>query len=163
MTLSEYNEWAKTKRRKGTPDADWRNAALGFAGEFGEICDLIKKHEFHGHELDKEKLKLELGDLLFYFIWLWDLSPFAFGESIVYEVDFFDCVSEMSNVFFITGDVPFYRDFQATLSVIEDFAALHFDKPYEDALQQIMQANMDKLNTRYPNGFSEAASQNRLA
>jgi NTP pyrophosphatase (non-canonical NTP hydrolase) len=42
------------------------NAALGLAGESGEINDLIKKWIFHGHTLDTEKLKMELGDLLWY-------------------------------------------------------------------------------------------------
>lgn len=40
--------------------------ALGLAGESGEVCDLVKKHLGHGHPLDKEKMKKELGDVLWY-------------------------------------------------------------------------------------------------
>ena len=40
--------------------------ALGIAGEAGEVVDLIKKHLFHGHPIDDEKLCGELGDLLWY-------------------------------------------------------------------------------------------------
>lgn len=40
--------------------------ALGVAGEAGEVADLVKKHIGHGHPLDVEKLKLELGDVLWY-------------------------------------------------------------------------------------------------
>lgn len=40
--------------------------ALGVAGEAGEVADLIKKHVGHGHDLNLEKLKLELGDVLWY-------------------------------------------------------------------------------------------------
>lgn len=40
--------------------------ALGIAGEAGEIVDIIKKIVYHGHELDKEELIKELGDLEWY-------------------------------------------------------------------------------------------------
>jgi NTP pyrophosphatase (non-canonical NTP hydrolase) len=46
------------------------NAALGIAGESGEIVDLIKKFEFHGHPFDLSKLQNEIGDVLFYLNWL---------------------------------------------------------------------------------------------
>lgn len=42
------------------------NFSLGLAGEAGEVADLIKKHVYHGHPLDKEKLIKELGDCLWY-------------------------------------------------------------------------------------------------
>ena len=42
------------------------NGVLGLAGETGECCDIVKKHKFQGHEFDKEHLKDELGDVLWY-------------------------------------------------------------------------------------------------
>jgi len=39
---------------------------LGVAGEAGEVADYIKKVLLHGHELDKDKLVGELGDVLWY-------------------------------------------------------------------------------------------------
>jgi NTP pyrophosphatase (non-canonical NTP hydrolase) len=38
--------------------------ALGLAGEAGEVADLIKKFEGHGHPVNLERLAEELGDLL---------------------------------------------------------------------------------------------------
>jgi NTP pyrophosphatase (non-canonical NTP hydrolase) len=40
--------------------------ALGIAGEAGEVADYVKKVVGHGHSLDKEVLKEELGDVLWY-------------------------------------------------------------------------------------------------
>ncbi|HUQ47619.1 MAG TPA: nucleoside triphosphate pyrophosphohydrolase family protein [Gemmatimonadaceae bacterium] len=44
-------------------------AALGLAGESGEIADHVKKVMFHGHPLDdatKDKIAKEIGDILWY-------------------------------------------------------------------------------------------------
>ena len=41
-------------------------AALGLGGESGEVLDHIKKYYGHGHELDIDYLKKELGDILWY-------------------------------------------------------------------------------------------------
>lgn len=43
-----------------------RNAVYGLNGEAGEIIDLLKKHEFQGHELSYDMLAEELGDVLWY-------------------------------------------------------------------------------------------------
>lgn len=42
------------------------NGALGLCGESGELADIIKKHLFQGHNLDKVKAGKELGDILWY-------------------------------------------------------------------------------------------------
>ena len=40
--------------------------AMGMCGESGEFMDIVKKYFFHGHPLDQEHLKLELGDIMWY-------------------------------------------------------------------------------------------------
>ncbi|MFA6911098.1 MAG: nucleoside triphosphate pyrophosphohydrolase family protein [Candidatus Cloacimonadaceae bacterium] len=42
------------------------NYVFGLVGEVGETVDLLKKFFYHGHEIDKQKLKGELGDILWY-------------------------------------------------------------------------------------------------
>jgi NTP pyrophosphatase (non-canonical NTP hydrolase) len=42
------------------------NGLLGLSGESGELLDLLKKHLFHDHPLDREKARRELGDVLWY-------------------------------------------------------------------------------------------------
>ena len=51
----------------------WSNAGLGLAGEAGETADAIKKMLFHTAKPDKyevwrHNLKLELADVLFYWL-----------------------------------------------------------------------------------------------
>ena len=42
------------------------NGVMGLCGESGECIDLVKKHLFQGHGLDREKLAKELGDVAWY-------------------------------------------------------------------------------------------------
>lgn len=57
---------ARTVNPAQTLGANRANFALGLAGEAGETAELIKKHLYHGAPLDKEKLRKELGDVLWY-------------------------------------------------------------------------------------------------
>lgn len=41
--------------------------ALGLAGEAGEVVDLVKKFLYQGHEIDRARMRDELGDVLWYF------------------------------------------------------------------------------------------------
>ena len=81
------------------------NYVFGLVGEVGEVVDLLKKFFFHGHEVDSNRLKSELGDILWY-------------------------VSAVASLFNIN-------------------------------LQEIAQGNVEKLEKRYPNGFSSEASIKR--
>ena len=42
------------------------NAVMGLCAESGEATDLVKKHLFQGHELKREELVKELGDVAWY-------------------------------------------------------------------------------------------------
>ena len=42
------------------------HAAIGIAGEAGELLDTVRKHVFDGQPLDRENVIEELGDLCFY-------------------------------------------------------------------------------------------------
>ena len=67
MTGMEYQMAAM--RTAGYYERDYdklRNAAYGLNGEAGEVIDLLKKHEFQGHDLDRDKVFEELGDVLWY-------------------------------------------------------------------------------------------------
>lgn len=64
-----FNEYQRQARELISPDGQKDmilNGVLGLAGESGECCDIVKKARFQGHELDKEHLKEEIGDVLWY-------------------------------------------------------------------------------------------------
>lgn len=67
MNISEYQRKAmRTKSKYISGKEQILNASLGLAGEVGECVDHIKKVVFHGHELDKDYIKKELGDITWY-------------------------------------------------------------------------------------------------
>ncbi len=67
MTVNEYQELAM---RTLNPKLDKKdvliNGVMGLCGESGEVIDLVKKHLAQGHELDREKMIDELGDVAWY-------------------------------------------------------------------------------------------------
>ena len=54
--------------------------ALGLGGEAGEVQELVKKHLYHGKDLDREKMLLELGDVLWYIMFSADAIGFTLED-----------------------------------------------------------------------------------
>ena len=107
MEINEYQKLAMTTLNPELTKRDVLiNSVMGLCGESGEAIDIVKKWMAHGHELDREHLKKELGDIA------WSLAE----------------------------------------------AATALDLP----LEEILQANIDKLKNRYPQGFETERSQTRL-
>ena len=67
MKINEYQELAM---RTLNPKLDKKdvliNGVMGLCGESGEAIDIVKKHLAQGHELDREHLIKELGDIAWY-------------------------------------------------------------------------------------------------
>lgn len=107
MNVNEYQTRAMTTLN---PELSKRevliNSVMGLCGESGEAIDIVKKWMAHGHELDKDHLAKELGDIAWY--------------------------------------------------LAETATALDMD------LEEILQANIEKLKKRYPEGFSCEHSRTRL-
>lgn len=82
--MSDLNHYQAEALRTAGIDAPtpqgWAMAAMGLAGEAGEAVDLIKKHLFHGHPLDRDKLTKELGDVLWYAAVLAHMNGVAFAD-----------------------------------------------------------------------------------
>ena len=67
MTINEYQKLAMMTLN---PQLDRKdvliNGVMGLCGESGEAIDIVKKWLAQGHELDREKLAKELGDIAWY-------------------------------------------------------------------------------------------------
>lgn len=67
MTINEYQQLAMKTLNPTLSEKDVLiNGVMGLCGESGEAIDIVKKWLAQGHELDREKLKKELGDICWY-------------------------------------------------------------------------------------------------
>ena len=66
MTINEYQRLAQRTASTGVPSSKIENGILGLCGETGEIADVYKKYLYQGHELDREHMAEELGDVCWY-------------------------------------------------------------------------------------------------
>lgn len=105
MKFNEYQNLAERTVNNLNERDRFLNYGMGLAGESGEVIDYLKKVMFHGHKLEQEVLKKELGDVLWY---------------------------------------------MATLATTANID-----------LEEIAKANIEKLKSRYPEGFSSDKSINR--
>ena len=105
----KVNEYQKLAMRTLNPKLDKKdvliNSVMGLCGESGEAIDIVKKWLAQGHELDKEHLAKELGDIAWY--------------------------------------------------LAEAATALDL------SLEEILKANIEKLERRYPEGFDVSKSVER--
>jgi len=106
VTINEYQRNAMMTLNPELSKKDVLiNGVMGLCGESGEAIDIVKKWLAQGHDLDREGLAKELGDIA------WYLAETAYALEI--------------------------------------------------PLEEILQANLEKLQKRYPEGFSSERSINR--
>ena len=67
MTVNEYQKLAMTTLNPALDKKDVLiNGVMGLCGESGEAIDIVKKHLAQGHDLDRDALIKELGDIAWY-------------------------------------------------------------------------------------------------
>ena len=88
LTANDYQRMAmRTAGEYDTYYDQLRNAAYGLNGEAGEVIDLLKKHEFQGHDLPEDKLIDECGDVLWYCALLADALGFSLEQVMNRNID----------------------------------------------------------------------------
>jgi len=106
LSANDYQKQAMTTLNPALSKKDILiNGVMGLCGEAGEAIDIVKKHLHQGHELDRDALAKELGDIA------WYLAETAYAL-----------------------DIP---------------------------LEDILRANLEKLQKRYPDGFASEKSIDR--
>lgn len=102
MTVNEYQHQAmRTLNPDLNPKDVLVNSVMGLCGESGEAIDIVKKWLMQGHELDKEHLITELGDVA------WYLAEAATALEVPLEVIFQRNLDKLNRRFpngFDTGD-----------------------------------------------------------
>ena len=67
MTINEYQQLAmRTLNPKLNRKEILINGVMGLCGEAGEAIDIVKKYLAQGHDLNREALIKELGDIAWY-------------------------------------------------------------------------------------------------
>lgn len=67
LEINEYQQLAmRTSNKILNKDMHLMNGVLGLTGESGEVADIVKKYWMQGHDLDKEHVAKELGDICWY-------------------------------------------------------------------------------------------------
>ena len=67
MTGNEYQKLAMVTLNPELEEKDILiNGVMGLCGESGEVIDHVKKHLAQGHDLNKEHIAKELGDIAWY-------------------------------------------------------------------------------------------------
>ena len=73
MDFATYRQDVFRTVRAETPERErLLLATLGLCGESGEVAENIKKALFQGHAMEVSALRDELGDVLWYFVFLCD-------------------------------------------------------------------------------------------
>ena len=67
MDINDFQQKSTRTLNRALPDSEQLlNMVIGLVGEAGEVLDLLKKHRYQGHDLNKKKLAEELGDVFYY-------------------------------------------------------------------------------------------------
>jgi NTP pyrophosphatase (non-canonical NTP hydrolase) len=86
MTTKEYQQSVK---RTVNPSLTLKDAIIqkvfGIAGEAGEVVDIFKKHFFQEHAVNKDRVKEEIGDMMWYIAGLCNLLDIDISE--IYDLN----------------------------------------------------------------------------
>ena len=125
-------------------------AFLGLIGETGEVADILKKHLWHGADLDREHFIEELGDVAWYAAALaWaDCRRDPRPRTDYLKRSGEDVAGMPGGILY--GQLEFSNAHLDTLGYVEALAAWA-----GATLDDVLEANMAKLDRRYPNGFVE--------
>lgn len=179
LNFERFKEFV-SESKVGTlnPDKNIQQAILGLIGEWGEVADILKKHIFQGHKMDKDHLIEELGDCCWYGMLLIDEAKLD-THVIFYEnwrVNY-SSYQNMSDVIGLIANGS--RAIGKLCSLLHHCSNNRLPLVSLDCIRSIFWCiesvanlngctlfdifnnNVKKISTRYPEGFSVQNSINR--
>lgn len=87
ITANDYQRAALRTAGKRDHIGMLLNGVLGLCGESGEVADIVKKATFQGHELDKDHIAEELGDVAWYLAIAAHAIGYTLGDIFQRNVD----------------------------------------------------------------------------
>lgn len=152
MDIEEYRRLAsRTIRKDLTKQQLADNIFAGILGESGEVMDLLKKEVFHGQVVPREKFVEELGDMAWYLSQIpedMDYDDDGSGSVLGFE----DNRMCHLNLLIYSATLGQSRDYLWNLfrELVEEF--------FKFSMDEVMAANIAKLERRYKDGFSSKAA-----
>jgi len=167
MNVKEYR--AKAMRTCASLPAieyDNKHMFLGMLTEIGELGDVYKKNLAYKKEIDLVNVKEEVGDLMWYianFCNFHEIEPIEFKNHKMLYVEhdnidrIFMMVERMSSIRSRSKQTNYLEGFISDmLTHVYDFCIYNrFD------LEEILDTNIEKLQARYPEKFTEVDALNR--
>lgn len=178
-TALEYKDAAaRTMRRDMSKDDTHMMLMMGMAGEVGEVLDILKKIRFHGATGLEDKLREELGDVLWYTFNLYSHRKDGRGtrfetpleaalamqgrmnEAFDRSIDETDSASDPACIARLMYREASMFDMSSGIFMAH-LVVLLCDLMRLGSVEDIMSRNVAKLRRRYPQGFSTEASMAR--
>ena len=179
VNFERFKEFVR-ESKVGTlnPDKNIQQAILGLIGEWGEVADILKKHIFQGHKMDKDHLIEELGDccwygmllieeskldthVIFYKNWRVNSSSYHSMSDIIGLISNGSrCIGELCKI------LDYYTNHGVALAALDCIRSIFWcietvGNLYGCTLFDIFANNVKKISIRYPDGFSINNSINR--
>ncbi len=162
MRLTRFQQEALRTMNTTLPIEKQQHMCLyGMIGELGEIADHLKKHLFHGHKLDIVHLNKEIGDLLWYVV----VYAHTIGDTLemidVYQIPKtkMSLLGIIMNIHWLIYQLP--NNSHSTRMDGLIWKIVQLARYLRISIDHAMNANIEKLLKRYPDGFSPEASINR--
>lgn len=153
MTIEEYLQWTHTTRCYPlASDADGDCLYLGLLGELGEVAQEIRD----GAELDRQKLLLEFGDVLWYFVRLVGAgSVWERAQAVLAEEESDPSMSDAT----LLEVVSMRTGYTEPVWIV--VALLVLLRRYGYTLAEVMAANVAKIEARRAAGTVHGAGDAR--
>ena len=180
MSIQEYLAWAQTKEAKLPNHERLAHALFGLTTEAGEYLGWWKKFLFYNLDFETKEAQKELGDICFYAAILLNLSESQIDQwpmAFPFERKLTGNLIELANehrfeLFLVIDNISLPQEktklseltlARARLAGVTTFGlVIGICRTLGWDFAEIINLNVEKLNARYPQGFTSTHAAERL-